>query len=189
MLSEDDGYVSWHPKIAVNGNNIHVVWNEAEKYSLPWSFGEIVYMRSTDGGSSWEDGKGNPNTHYRLTNDPADSDVPHIAVSGNNIHVAWPDKRSGNFEPWYKSSEDNGGNWTEDKNITPLDGIKSHVTDIAADGNRVYAVGRDEKWVSGAPYYSIWFVRSEDNGKTWSEPLYIVPEQGGMFTEAMLQSL
>lgn len=38
----------------------------------------------------------------RLTSYPGRSNRPSIAVSGDNIHVAWQDSRDGNFEIYYK---------------------------------------------------------------------------------------
>jgi hypothetical protein len=38
----------------------------------------------------------------RLTNVPDNSEIPSVAVSGNNVHVSWQDLRDGNYEIYYK---------------------------------------------------------------------------------------
>jgi hypothetical protein len=89
---------------------VHVAWEDV-RHDGGNGNGEVYYLRSTDAGASW-----GPET--RLTNNPAYSHEPQVAVSGPSVHVLWQDYRNGNYEIYYKGNptgnsgvEDN----TEDK--------------------------------------------------------------------------
>lgn len=111
-----DGGVSWgsdirltidiatsaYPSVTVSGLAVHVVWYDYRDGN--W---EIYYKRSTDGGINWE-------ADTRLTNDPAFSEFPFVAVSGSDVHVVWKDIRNGNYEIYYKRNPT--GNITGIKN-------------------------------------------------------------------------
>ncbi len=177
-LTSADGHDSYDPSMAVDGSNIHVVWKD-ERSGGEYGGLDIYYKRSTDGGVTWDDGQGNTNQDRRLTfNTDTWSDMPKIAVNNNTIHVLWCDKDSGTYEAYYIRSMDNGNTWSKPVNITPLDGIKSGVWDVAVEGEILYAVGQDERWEGLIPYDSLWFIKSEDGGEHWSEKTILVPEQG-----------
>ena len=177
-LTSYDGLSSCDPSIAVNGDNIHVVWKDARSGG---DYGglDIYYKRSTDNGVTWDDGQGNIGQDRRLTfNTNTWSDMPLVAVNNDTIHVVWCDEDSGTYEEYYMRSLDNGTTWSNPVSITPLDGIKSGVWDIAVEGENLYAVGQDERWEGGLPYDSLWLIKSEDGGEHWSEKTILVPEQG-----------
>jgi hypothetical protein len=99
---------SYNPSVAVSGfppgSVIHVVWFDERDGNA-----EIYYKRSTDAGVSW-------GTDTRLTNNPAASGSPSVAVSGSAVHVVWRDERDGNDEIYYKRNPT--GNTIGIKNIT-----------------------------------------------------------------------
>ncbi|MBA7620246.1 hypothetical protein ES703_27591 [subsurface metagenome] len=86
----DDIASSQYPSVVSSGNNVHVVWIDYRDGN-----DETYYKRSTDGGTSWE-------LDTRLTNDPASSSYPSVAVSGSYVYVVWCDERDGNWEIYYK---------------------------------------------------------------------------------------
>ncbi len=81
---------SFYPSIAVSGSFLHVVW-----FDFSDGVYEIYYKRSIDNGTSWE-------ADVRLTNDPAYSFYPSVAIAGSAVHVVWQDMRDGNYEIYYK---------------------------------------------------------------------------------------
>jgi len=81
---------SMNPTAEISGSNVHIVW-----YDNRDGNNEIYYKFSTDGGVSWS-------ADARLTNDPAESIRPSIAISNSVLHVSWPDFRDGNYEIYYK---------------------------------------------------------------------------------------
>ncbi|MBA7625796.1 hypothetical protein ES703_33228 [subsurface metagenome] len=76
--------------VAAEEDTVHVVWYDTRDGN--W---EIYYKRSTNGGTSW-------GTDNRLTDDPASSLYPSVAVSGSYVHVTWCDERDANLEIYYK---------------------------------------------------------------------------------------
>ncbi len=132
-LTNDPAW-SRYSSIAVDGDNIHVVWDDARH---DYYHAEIYYKRSTDNGTTWEPDK-------RLTNDPANSQLTSPVVSGNNIHVVWNDNRDGNWEIYYKQSIDNGATWGSDERLTYADG-SSNRPSVAIAGNNIHVVWMDRR--------------------------------------------
>ncbi len=87
---------SFYPCLAVSGSYVHAVWFDQRDGNY-----EIYYKNSMDGGISW-------GPDVRLTNEPAFSFYPSVAVSGSFVHVVWKDMRDGNYEIYYK--RDSTGN-------------------------------------------------------------------------------
>jgi len=164
-----DGGTTWGPdtrltntgvdaalaSIAVFGNNVHVVWQDLRWGSGNW---EIYYIRSTDGGLTWD-----PET--RLTNAPSVSERASMAVSGNNIHVVWQDGRNGNKRIYYIRSTDGGTTWGADTRIVDSPELSERPS-IAVSGNNVHVAWQDNR----GQYYPIWeiyYKLSADGGTTW----------------------
>ena len=61
---------------------------------------EILFKRSTDGGTTFSD------TPINLSNSPGDSGRPQIAVSGSNVYVVWEDRTTKDI--YFTTSTDNG---------------------------------------------------------------------------------
>ncbi len=85
---------SLFPSLAVNGSTVHLVFQNLSNNL------DICYKKSTNSGASW--GSGSWGTQVQLTNNPSNSQIPSIAVSGSNIHVSFRDDRDGNNEIYYK---------------------------------------------------------------------------------------
>lgn len=99
---------SEYPSIAVDGQNIYVVWqNDSPSSGAP----EIYFKKSTNGGVGWPKAT-------RLTQNAGYSEYPSIAVDGQNIYVVWQDDTLGNNEIYYSYSENGGTTWTEPENLT-----------------------------------------------------------------------
>jgi hypothetical protein len=149
-----DGCVNWgqdirltndpdssrRPCVATYDSVVHVVWHDNRDGNS-----EIYYKRSIDGGITW-------GTDTRLTNDPADSWDPSIAVFGSTVHVVWFDNRDGNFEIYYKKSEDEGLNWGTDARLTNADG-DSEYPSIAFSDSVVHVIWTDLRDGNEEIYY------------------------------------
>ena len=81
---------SQRPVVAVDGQEVHVVWFDARDGNA-----EVYYKFSSDGGTTW-------GPDQRLTAADGDSVQPSIAVGPDALHVAWFDTRDGNPEIYYK---------------------------------------------------------------------------------------
>lgn len=142
-LTPNDGARSDCPFIASSGNDVYVVWHDAR-------FGysgeeEVYYTHSGDNGVTWD-------AETRLTNAPARSEYPRIAVSGANLHVVWRDTRDGNYENYYKESIDNGLTWGPDIRLTDNPSTSFGLY-IAVSVDKVHTVWYDDRDGNWEIYY------------------------------------
>jgi hypothetical protein len=134
-------------QIAVNQNNVYVVWTDNTTGN-----GDIYFKRSVDNGTSF----GNIEN---LSNDIGSSYGPKIVISGNNVYVVWTDNTTGNGDIYFKRSVDNGTSFGSTQNLGTNPG-KSSSARIAVYQNNVYVVWSDESTGNG----DIYFKASLDNG-------------------------
>jgi len=115
---------------------------------------EIVYTRSTNGGSTFD------NIVKNLSSSTLDSIQPAIAVSGNNVHVVWADNILGGFDIFYTTSTDGGNTFSNMiKNLSDHSG-DSFSPDISILDSNVYVVWKDIR--SGN--FEILYKTSTDDG-------------------------
>jgi len=144
---------SVNPSICAHESNVHIAWHDTR---FGWWNNEVYYKRSTNDGVTW-------GAETRLTEDTTFSNLPSIAVSGNNVHVAWEEMRDGNFEMYHKHSTDNGQTWSVDERLTN-DGADSHAPSLAASGSNLHLVWLDNRDGNDEVYY----LTSTDAGASWS---------------------
>jgi hypothetical protein len=99
----------------------------------------------------------------RLTNNTAESNFPQITVSGTVVHVVWMDYRDGNWEIYYKRSNDGGLSWLGDTRLT-TDSSDSEYASITSSETVVHVVwidNRDGNW-------EIYYKQSTDGGINWT---------------------
>ena len=83
---------SHFPTVAVEGSNVHVVWQDPGSGSN----NDIHYMKSSDNGTTWS-------IDTNLTNVSTTTKyLPGVAAKGGKVHVVWRDLRDGNSEMYYK---------------------------------------------------------------------------------------
>lgn len=137
--------------IASSGDTVYVTWYDNRDGNL-----EIYCKRSTDGGLTWE-------ADTRLTNDPATSTAPSVAVSGSVVHIVWLDTRDGNGEIYYKRSTDGGVSWGTDIRLTN-NTLWSTTPSVSASGSWVHVVWSDQDpGVKNEVYHK----SSADGGLSW----------------------
>jgi hypothetical protein len=128
-----------YPDIAINGNNLHIVYKA--KLNGLWG---VYYRRSEDGGITWTE-------QVKLSNSTSDIYSPVIALNGSYINVVWTDERDSNREIYYKYSLDNGENWSDDIRLT-YDSAQSITQDIAFN-DKVHVVWGDDRDGNFEIYY------------------------------------
>ena len=130
---------------------IHIIWSDNNPGNE-----DIFYKRSTDSGTSWFLPK-------RLTWNPGPSQYPIIMAVLNDIHVAWSNYLSGNWEICYKRSHDVGATWASIKRLTYNTGNSWKPCMTQTENKYIHIV-----WYDGTPGNDeIYFKRSNDNGSTW----------------------
>jgi len=159
---------SYAPAIAVDGSNIYVVWFDSTSENP-----EIYFKKSVDGGATWT-------IDERLTNKAGVSEAPSITVAGSNIYVVWEDSTSGNWEIYFKNSDDGGNTWKANKRLTNNVG-DSYAPAIAVDGSNIYVV-----WTDGIPGNpEIYFKNSDDGGNTWKANKRLTNNVGDSYAPAI----
>lgn len=159
-ITTNTGTFSWHPCVAVSGSDVHIVWQD----NTPGNW-DILYNRSTDGGTTWQP------THTPLTTAATNSFNPVIAVNGTDVHVAWQDNVNGNWDIYYAHSANTGVTWPGANTQITTATTDEWYPSIAVAGNKVHLVWRDER-NGPAGNYDVYYNRSTDGGTTWQTTDY-----------------
>jgi hypothetical protein len=131
---------SYNAAVCVSGSAVNVAWQDTR-------FGaeEIFYMRSSDGGLNWS-------SENRMTSNSGISWYPSISVAQNNVHLAWQDNTSGNYEIYYDRSTDGGINWDQILQLTN-DTAESLRPSIAVLDSLVHVVWNNKRDGNFEVYY------------------------------------
>ena len=89
-----------------------------------------------------------------------------IAVSENNAYVLWWDNKTGNWEIFFRASQDNGKTFGDEINLSN-DTTRSDDGSIAAQGNSVYVTWWNTNNQTGLREPV--FIASNDNGNTFGD--------------------
>jgi BNR repeat-like domain len=112
----------------------------------------------------------------RLTWNSGFSYYPAVAVDASgHLHVVWQDSAPGNYEVYYKKSEDGGATWTTSKRLTWISGASSTPVIAVAPSGTLHVV-----WVQLLPGNSdVFYKKSDDGGATWAAPKRLTWTAGG----------
>lgn len=144
------------PAITLNEDNVFVIWPD-NKTSTGKS--DIFLAKSIDGGASFEDILNLSNTTGRSAN-------PELVIADKNIYVIWLEdlNNSGNWEIFFKASNDNGTTFNKPINISNNTGL-SEDPEIAADEENVILTWWDNSTSNGDRH--VMYKASTDNGTTF----------------------
>jgi hypothetical protein len=150
---------SVYAQIASFGNNVYMVWQENNpdpsgqsnnannniNYNDDYENYDIYIKKSTDGGLTFS-------KEINLSKNPGFSEHPQIAISGNNVYIAWIDDASSsssssttikNQEILFRKSIDGGNTFDKIINLSNSSNADSYNLEITAAGNNVYVVWQD----------------------------------------------
>ena len=145
---------SIYAQIASYGNNVYMVWQENNpdpfgynnnannniQYNNNYRNYDIYMKKSTDGGSTFS-------KEINLSKNPGFSEHPQIAISENNVYVAWIDESTTtttkNQEILFRKSIDGGNTFDNIINLSNSSNADSYNLEITAAGNNVYAVWQE----------------------------------------------
>ena len=134
--------------------------------------GDVIFMRSDDGGTSWEDihvlsiFEGGDN-ETELVATTLYQDRADVAATGNNVYAVWTDYDTygGGSKIYYSSSTNQGEDWNTPKTIDGASSGREFGVTIAANGNNIVV-----SWMN-INSYEIYSVSSNDGGSSWNEPM------------------
>jgi hypothetical protein len=147
--------------IAINADNIHVVWRYLY-YRLVWSNkSNIYYKNSPDGGVTWGPTKKLTWTGMQMDPDPILIGSPSIAVDSlNNPHIAWDFYMStysgGDDEIIYNNSTNGGTTWGINQRLTWNYGDSNYTQIVIDSTNTPHMV-----WVDKSPGNSEIFYKKD----------------------------
>jgi len=124
---------SIYPNIAVDGNNIHIVWVD----EVGGEYG-IYYQRSTDNGSTWTSGVKLATIPQLLWH------FPKVVCIGNDVHVVWGTDGFSDHYIYYKRSTDNGTTWSSTAKLTNIYGGMNPALCADISGN-AYIAWREQR--------------------------------------------
>ena len=148
---------SVYSQIASYGNNVYMVWQENNpdpsdlnsnandnniQYNNNYRNYDIYIKKSTDGGLTFS-------KEINLSKNPGFSEHPQIAISGNNVYIAWIDDTSSsstttkNQEILFRKSIDGGNTFDKIINLSNSSNADSYNLEITAAGNNVYVVWQE----------------------------------------------
>ena len=144
------------PQIVASGNDVYVVWMD----NTPGNY-DIFVAKSTDNASTF-------GTPVNVSNNTGDSGYQQIALSENNLYVAWTDTISkSNYDILFAKSTDGGATFTTPVNISKNVGA-SGWPQVSVSGN-IYVIWEDITTGS----YDILISKSIDGGATFTIPVNI----------------
>jgi len=130
-------------------------------------------MISNDGGTTWS-------AEQQVTNADGRSEDPAVAVTGQQIHLSWNDKRTGVMEIWYRNSLDGGFSWSAE---TPLTNSDSYSSMVSVDGNYVDV----PCGLMVIPHFHVYMAQSADTGSTFAAAHDCTPDTMGDIYPVLLR--
>lgn len=152
--AEDGIFDRVEPAIAVDGNDVHVVWS-SEVNGAP----DIYVASSSDRAASFSasqriDG-GSAGTAW--------SRAPVVAAGDGDVVVVWEDRRNGVNDIYLARSNNAGGSFSEAIQLDP--GSANSFAPVAAvGGGEVYVAWHDEK---DGEFLEVYLIYSNDGGANW----------------------
>jgi hypothetical protein len=103
-----------------------------------------------------------------------------VAISGDNIYIAWPNNKTGNDEVMFRASIDGGVTFTDKVNLSNSTIAESQDVEISADSDRIILTWWERNQTAQEPVMRI----SSDNGQTFGPLLRLatngtIGEAGG----------
>ncbi|MCK5559538.1 MAG: hypothetical protein KAJ51_03050 [Thermoplasmata archaeon] len=183
----NDG-ASYSPEIAVENNNIFIVWSDTTNIDNSGAEADIFY-RCNLSGANWEDIQVISEPIFGSNINWGDSQFPAIAVNSNKIYVVWFDTNNTNgagtdSDIFYRCNL-TSNSWEKIQVISEpavgknFNNVWSYRPDIAAENNKIYVVWYDYNNTNGAGWDADIFFRCNLTSNYWEKTQVISePEMG-----------
>jgi hypothetical protein len=150
----------WDPKIVTSGNHVYVLWN--------YIFGcgsRVLFLKdSNDHGDTFGDSV--------IVADASEAgSEPAVAVSGNNVYVAWTEHPSEPQKILYKSSNDGGKSFGNAIAISSNNMTENRIQKVLVSGNHVGIIWTG--YLVDGHGYSVFLSKSSDGGRSFGQPIIL----------------
>ncbi|MBN2240076.1 MAG: exo-alpha-sialidase, partial [Dehalococcoidales bacterium] len=165
----NDGGISWADPVQFTFNTDEdmqpsVTQTSDGRLLVTWSSlrsenWDIWYRESTNDGLSWS-------YPIRITTDSElDMEPSIIQMNDGQIWIVWASYRSGHFEIWQKSSNDNGQTWSSANQITNGNNFYREPSVTQTDDGKIWIAW----WNLWNSTWNIYYKSSVDESATWGE--------------------
>jgi hypothetical protein len=141
------------PRLAVRNDDVYLTWGECE-FPDPIQC-EILFRRSTNEGATF----GPP---VNVSENPGPSVSPEIAVEHDHVYVTWMDSTPGNFDIFFRKSDDRGRSFEPGLNLSNNPG-ESFDQRISAEDDFVRVVWQDATGADSFPFATEVLYRASDD--------------------------
>jgi hypothetical protein len=97
------------------------------------------------------------------------SEAAPVAITGDNVYVAWWTNKTGNDEVMFRASADTGKTFGDKINLSNSPNTNSTRVEIDSDANSVVVTWWETNQTSNIPVMRV----STDNGKTFGETIML----------------
>ncbi len=150
----------WWPSCAAVGPNLYMALEDLPSKDNS----EIYFRKSTDCGKTWD-------AIQQISNAPGRSEDPSISASGDYVHIAWNDNRTGIMQTFYRRSPDKGVTWGPETQLTTTTGF-TYMPMLYADDSNVDLVWGDRR---NGKDFELYHKHSGDFGLTWEAAECLMP--------------
>lgn len=160
---------AFDPEIAVDSQDgINVVWQDEIS-----GVGAIVFVRSTDGGTTFSSPK------RVSTGEGRASEAQINADAGEGINVVWVDESSGTSQAYYSRSTDHGETFSDPVNASNMPGGNIHKPVVMVFNNIVYLGYQDgDLFGEDNGDRQVFLSTSDDGGLTFGAPRQVSRADG-----------
>ena len=143
-------FLSNWPEVAVDGNNVYVVWEDWRLTATTSCPAAVFGNYSNDGGATWQ------TNDIMISRQPVCSTagpdhtpaLPQVTADSGAVFVIWTDTRSGLQDIYYNRSLDAGANWLNQDlrlDTDPAGSSFSTSPAIAAGSSHIYVAWEDDR--------------------------------------------
>src|SRR5438445_2739887 len=159
-----DSSISRISQTAVSGSNVFVTWHEISNGNTT-----ILFRKSSDYGNTFV-------KTVEIARDVGGVIDSKMAVSGNNVYVAWYADSGKNSQVFLKKSSDYGNSFGSASVLSDQNSLCNSVNGLVATGSNVYIFFNC--YDVSAQQGSIVFRASNDNATSFGKPIVLFKGKG-----------
>ncbi|NIS80944.1 MAG: hypothetical protein GTO14_12205, partial [Anaerolineales bacterium] len=179
----NDTQLTVHPAVdlkpvvrQMTDGSLWIVWASSRTGSY-----DLYRKTSFDNGASWSD-------ETRLTTDSHLNKMPALTqTSEGSIWLVWASDRTGNYDLYYKTSDDFGASWSENIQLTSGPKIDSNPQMLQTVDGQIWLVWSSRK-ASTTADDDIYYMYSTDNGATWSDSVQFTTNEYDDIWPSLIQT-